>query len=285
MLSENDDKLIASPDGFCQKGVRIVAKLEKISVTTLQKAKKCERWLYFTLTQPKLFVKTVPLLTGGLFHSVLERFFRAKGQGDTMEWKVVEQVLNEEFAQILPQCLTDAIDRIKIKENARKYLSTYIKARGGILSPLVKQNGDLVIEQFLRVKVRGGNEQELYITGKVDMITNSRWAVDHKTSARKLSQDWADKEIQGYLYPYLLKKNGLPVKGFQFNIAGDDWFDTFAVAYDEGRALEWVVYAFELQRAVAENNCMRAKSERFCKYCEFRQECFAMEQGGEDDEL
>lgn len=240
-------------------------KLERIRTTEIGTALKCEKQLYYRRTQPKPEKTPVYLFIGSVVHSVLEAHFRAKAEdGVGLRPDAQKRLFEAEFEKGAVSADFSKLSQDRAKAKAWGYVETYLRERGGVLIP---QNAE-TIELPLQFVVKR-DDQELLITGKVDMVAKGGVIIDHKTG-RLLNPE---NEVQPYLYFTGLKANGYDVKGFQFNVVNDKGVQVFDVPFNQGKADELINFALRLQTAWEEDNLLYATRDWVCNFCEFKSVC------------
>jgi CRISPR/Cas system-associated exonuclease Cas4 (RecB family) len=244
--------------------------VEQMSATDIKNAKVCEYKLYHKLTQRVKPPKNVYLIMGSIFHSVIEQDLRYKaGRGVNKKLEDLIAFFNGEWKK-QTEGMKDfgKFTELQAKTKCLDYIKIYSIKMSPMLYPINLQG----IERFFRVYVSFG-EKKLGISGKVDLIDRSLWITDHKTSSSAWSQSDADKEVQAQLYPYCIKSLGYDVQGFKFNVVCDDTVNVFPVAYDQKKVKELLTDAFDIKKHIEEENMLRCKSEKVCKWCEYSGVC------------
>lgn len=238
-------------------------KLEKISVTKIQMARRCPLQLYHTLTQPKPLKKNIYLFMGIVFHEVLEAYFHDKlmgiDQGATYYTKLAYDLFEKGKDGVDFGKFEEMEAHSKVEQNLKAYFEQY----AGSLYPSRAQD----IERFFRLEVRQG-DRKLILTGKIDLIVKGGYVLDHKTGRQ--DKDWSD-EAQAYLYPYGLKLQGESIQGFRFAIANNGTVRVVDVPYREEKAIELLNFAFRIQKDFEEGVFLANIKE--CKFCDFKHTC------------
>lgn len=244
--------------------------LEQISCTDLGKCRNdCERWLHYKLSQEKKGISNSYLYMGQIFHEVIEQDMRYKvNKGVNMKLNELEPIFESFWNKGKSKVDFTRLEEGKSKLKCRNYIQIYSLKRSSFLYPI---NQDC-IEKFFRiyVKVEG---QKIGLTGKMDLLTKDMFIEDHKTASQSWTQEDANSEVQAYIYPFVGKSLGYDIKGFRFSVVTKDNVEVFPVLYDDKKAREWIMYAFQLQRAFHDNNLLSSRSPRICGFCDWKDTC------------
>ncbi len=244
-------------------------KLEKLSPSKIKTGKECELKLYYNETQPKSDIKNVYLTMGSIFHGVLEENFRYKVEHkEDMSWTKLNKEFELQWDIEKEKTNFEKIEEPTAKLRCKNYIRIYHVKRCPFLIP---KNMNCV-EKFTKFKItKKETNQVLWISVKIDLILLDGTIVDHKTSTKQWSQEEADKEIQGQIYPIAMRKEGLDVKGFQFSVVSGAIVDVYPVVYKKEKALKILNDAFEIQKNFEEENLLPTKNKKWsCKYCEWK---------------
>lgn len=256
---------------FDQKQYVYSNEVLQMSATDISTCNECEFKFYYKLTKEIRFPKNVYLIMGSVFHAVIENDLRYKAEkGVNKKWQDLEKVFDKEWEKGKAGC---DFSKSKITEEQAKYkCKNYAQIYSIKMSPLLYPVGQEGIEKFFRCYVHF-SEKRLGITGKVDLIDKSFWITDHKTSSSEWTQQDADKEIQAQLYPWAIRNLGFDVQGFKFNVVSKNTVNVFPVTYNQSKVKEILTRAFEIKRNLEEDNISRAKSEKVCKFCDYKNLC------------
>ena len=248
-------------------------KLEKLSITELKQAKKCEKWLYYKKSQPRPLKTPHYFLIGSVVHEVVELYLKDKLKSKGMDLKAFELLFNKIWEKEKSKADFSKMDEMEAKNKCWQYLYTYFKKRLYLLFAGCSDD----IEKIFSFTARNG-ENFIKFSGKVDMLPVDKIsAVDHKTSSAKWTQADADDEPQAHFYPFGLNANGYKIEKFYFNVITQKDVEVFEVVPDRAKFNYWVNYAFELQRNFPDNLFVNRKN---CKWCEWKNIC--SECGGEN---
>lgn len=243
--------------------------LEQISATDIQKCKDCEWWLYHKLSQPKVVSKSVYLMMGSVFHSVVEndlRFFVKRGVH--YNWFDIEKYFNSAWDREKQNCDFSKLAEDKAKIKCKNYIQVYYQKAIKLLYPLNQE----CIERFFCVPI-SYYDKKLKITGKVDVIGCDLWIVDHKTSSRPWERQDAEKEAQAIIYPYCIKNQGYDIQGFRYNVVSGVQVESISIPFNQAKLKEWLIFAFDIKKHIEEGNILRAKVKRQCDFCDFNKIC------------
>jgi len=245
--------------------------LKRIRVTQLGMAKRCEKSLFYSVTQPKPKM-TIPFFIGSIFHEVMRCYFEKQLQGSKLSQKGVLELLEGLWQAKKGELGIDGVNSLKALQRAKDYVSIYYRDRVRFLIPLY-------IEKHLEMVVRNEG-QEIRITGDPDLITTAMIIVDHKTSKGNWNDEKANKEIQAQLYPLLAKANNINIKGFEFSVISEKDVQIFPVEFNQEKTNKWLLYALELQKNWAENNLLITGSKFVCRLCQHKNICLERRENG-----
>lgn len=242
----------------------------RLSCSDIKAGGECQYKILFKLTKPKIEKCSPPLLIGSVFHGALETYYRIfLKNGKRIGWsgleKVFEQGWNKERARGI---FTEKKPEEACKLKCKNYLRVYHKERARYLVPKDSRS----IETFFRFKV-SSEDKHLEISGKSDLLDASNFLQDHKTSSSAWTQEQADKELQGHIYPLAFKANGIPVQGFQFSVVEGVRVKVYNVEYNDSYAKEIVQKAFNIKKDLEEDNLTYSKSAWTCRYCDWNNIC------------
>jgi len=243
----------------------------KLSVTNIRTAvKECELKLYYNLTEPKP-PKNVYLFMGIVFHSVIAEDLKFKAKnGNDMELGMINGIFRDTFEKEKVGIDFAKMPEFEAKARCQNYIKAYWEKRLQHLYPYLLNGQKPLIEHFLRFTAKF-EEQQISITGKIDMLDRTGWVVDHKTSNRP--ENW-EEEPQAYLYPLGLKNQGFKVEGFIFSTVDSQGnVDSHEIEFKQEKADALLQKAFEIQRAFSEDNILPTSNQRVCTYCQHKGIC------------
>jgi CRISPR/Cas system-associated exonuclease Cas4 (RecB family) len=242
----------------------------QMSASDMTEAKKCEYRLHYKFQKIIKPVKNIYLIMGSIFHSVTENNLKYNAKmGVDQSWVNLKVYFESEWKKQI-QGITDFGKYSE--QQAKNICLNYVKVYHIKMSPFLYPLNPDSIEKFFRVYVTYEGKR-LGITGKIDMIGRDLYVIDHKTSSSQWSQQQADDEIQGQLYPFCTKKLGYDVKGFKFNVVSGDSVIPYEVKYDIKKLKEILINAFAVKDRIENNAMLRSKSEKNCKWCEYNSVC------------
>ena len=242
----------------------------QMSTGDLTSSRECEYKLHYKYQKLIKPPKSIYLVQGSIFHSVIEQDLRYKvNHGKNKKWAEIQEMFASEW-QNQTKDLKDfgKYSELEAKNKCLNYIRVYFAKMSPMLYPL---NHDS-IEKFFVVFVNFQGKR-LGFTGKVDMIGKDLFVIDHKTASSPWNQSKADEEIQAQVYPYCLSKLGYEIRGFKFNVVCKNDVTPYQVEYDTKKVKKILTDAFAVKDRIENNAMLRAKSDRVCRFCDFKSVC------------
>ena len=246
----------------------------QLSATDIKTGRECMHKLVFKFTGHK-GPKNHYLAMGSAFHSVIEDYLVHKAKtGKAKPWNEVMAVFDGFWTKEAKGVVFGKISEQRAKCDCVEYIKTYYEQALPLMYPLFQARfrPKDSIEKFFSLKITYEGKV-LGFSGKVDLIDKSMYCIDHKTAGSEWTQEQADEEIQAQIYPYVLKKLGLDIRGFKFMVVSGGRVTPFEVAYSESKVADILKEAFDLKRNIEEGNLLRANNVRTCQWCEFKDKC------------